>query len=101
MLRKDYFLPNMKNEVAEYIVKCIEFQQVKIEHRLPTFILQPFPIPDWKWEIINPNFITRVPKNQKQNDYVMVVIDKLSNTACLIHVKTTYKDANIVDIFMK
>ena len=26
MLRKDYFWPIMKNEVAEYIARCIEFQ---------------------------------------------------------------------------
>ena len=26
MLRKDYFWPNMKNEVAEYIARCIECQ---------------------------------------------------------------------------
>ena len=25
MLRKDYFWPNMKNEVDEYIARCIEF----------------------------------------------------------------------------
>ena len=31
----------------------------------------------------------------------MVVIDKLSKAAHFIPVKTTYKDANIVDIFMK
>ena len=33
MLRKEYFWPNMKNKVVEYIVRCIEFQQVKVEHR--------------------------------------------------------------------
>ena len=32
MLRKDYFWPNMKNELAEYIAKCFECQQVKTEH---------------------------------------------------------------------
>ena len=26
MLRKDYFLSNMKNELAEYISRCFEFQ---------------------------------------------------------------------------
>ena len=31
----------------------------------------------------------------------MVVVDKLSKEAHFIHVKTTHKDANIVDIFMK
>ena len=32
MLRNDYFLPNMKNDLAEYFAKCFEFQQVKAEH---------------------------------------------------------------------
>ena len=32
MLRKDYFWPNMKNELAEYIAKCFECRQVKNEH---------------------------------------------------------------------
>ena len=31
----------------------------------------------------------------------MVVVDKLSKEAHFIPVKTTYKDANIADIFMK
>ena len=45
ILRKDYFWPNMKNEVAEYIASCIECQQVKVEHRHPACLLQPLPIP--------------------------------------------------------
>ena len=35
MLRKEYFWPNMKNRVVEYIDRCIEFQQVKVEHQHP------------------------------------------------------------------
>ena len=31
-IRKDYFWPNMKNEVDEYIARCIEFRHVKVEH---------------------------------------------------------------------
>ena len=29
MLRKEYFQPNMKTELAEYIARCFECQQVK------------------------------------------------------------------------
>ena len=32
ILRKEYFWPNMKTEVAEYITMCLECQQVKTEH---------------------------------------------------------------------
>ena len=78
MLRKDYLWPNMKYEVAEYITRCLDCQQVKIEHQHPARLLQPLPIPSWKWEIISLDFITGLPRNQNQNqnDSIMVVVDK-------------------------
>ena len=56
MLRKEYFWPNMKTEVAEYIARCFECQQVKAEHQHPAGLLQLLPIPSWKWEIISLRF---------------------------------------------
>jgi len=35
ILRKDFFWPNMKNEVAEFLARCMECQQVKVEHQHP------------------------------------------------------------------
>ena len=39
-----------------------------------------------------------LPKSQKQNDSVMVVVDKLSKATHFIPVKNTYKAANIANI---
>ena len=44
MIRKDLFWPNMKKEVAEYLARCIEFQQVKEEHQHPFGLLRPLTI---------------------------------------------------------
>ena len=77
----------------------MECQQVKTEHQHPAGLLHPLPIPNWKWEIIILDFITGLPRNQNQNDSIMVVVDKLSKAAHFIPVKTTYKAANIADIF--
>ena len=89
MLRKDYFWPNMKNELEEYIAKCFECQQVKTKHQHLARLLQPLPIPSWKWEIISLDFITGLPRNQNLNDSIMVVIDKISKAAHFIPIKTT------------
>jgi hypothetical protein len=91
----------MKNETVEYLSKCLDCQQVKVEHQHLTGLLQPLPIPEWKWEIISMDFITGFPKTQRQNDSIMVVIDKLSKSAHFIPVKSTYKAINIAEIFMK
>ena len=45
MLRKEYFWPNMKTELVEYIARCFKCQQVKTEHQHPARFLQPLPIP--------------------------------------------------------
>ena len=62
MLRKQYFWTKMKNEVAKFLARCIECQQVKAEHQHPEDLLQPLPIPNWKWEVINLDFVTGLLK---------------------------------------
>ena len=63
MLHKDYFWPNMKNELIEYIARCFKYQKLKTEHQHPASLLQPLQIPSWKWEIISIDFITGFPRN--------------------------------------
>jgi hypothetical protein len=75
--RKQYFWPGMKKYV-EYIARCMKCQQVKVEHQHPISLLQPFPIPEWKWEVVTMDFITRLPTTSRQHDSIMVVVDKLS-----------------------
>eukprot|EP00253_Pinus_taeda_P019762 PITA_19762 len=91
----------MKKEVAEYLAKCLECQQVKVEHQHPAGLLHPLPIPEWKWETISIGFITRLPKSRKKNDSIMVVVDKLSESAHFIIVQSTYRAVQIANIFMQ
>jgi hypothetical protein len=74
---------------------------VKAEHRHPTGLLYPFPIPEWKWEVVTMDFITKLPRTNKQHDSIMVVVDNLTKTAHFILIKFTHKVANIVDIYMR
>jgi hypothetical protein len=46
--RKQLYWPELKNDIADYLTKCLESQQVKAEHRHPTRLLQPLPILEWK-----------------------------------------------------
>jgi hypothetical protein len=42
-----------------------------------------------------------LPRTCKLHDSIMVVVDKLTKSAHFIPLKTTHKEANVVDIFMK
>ena len=99
--RKQYFWPGMKKDMAEYISRCMKCQQVKVEHQHPVGLLQPLPIPEWKWEVISMDFITGLPMTWRQHDSIMVVVDKLKKVAHFIPVKSTYETGDIAKIFMK
>jgi hypothetical protein len=83
------------------LARCQNCEQVKAEHQHLAGLLQPLLVPKWKWETILLDFITGFPKNQKQNDSIMVVIDKISKFAHFIPLRSTFKAINIAEIFMK
>eukprot|EP00253_Pinus_taeda_P010289 PITA_10289 len=91
----------MKKYVAKYLSRCLECQQVKVEHQHPTGLLHPLPVPEWKWETISMDFVTSLPKSKRSNDSIMVVVDKLSKSAHFILVQSTYKVVQIAQIFMQ
>jgi hypothetical protein len=47
------------------------------------------------------DFITKLPITNKQHDYIMVVVDKLTKATHFILVKLIHKEANIIDIYMR
>ena len=61
-LKKLYWWPNMKAEIATYVSKCLTCAKVKVEYQKPSGLLQQPEIPEWKWERITMDFITKLPK---------------------------------------
>ncbi|GJY03142.1 putative reverse transcriptase domain-containing protein [Tanacetum coccineum] len=47
-LRKLYWWPNMKADIATYVSKCLTCAKVKAEHQKPPGLLQQLEIPVWK-----------------------------------------------------
>ena len=47
-LKRSYWWPGMKRDIAEYVSKCLICQKVKIEHQRPSGMLQPLEIRVWK-----------------------------------------------------
>jgi hypothetical protein len=100
-IKSHYFWLGMKKEIVEYIARCMEFHKVKAEQRHPTGLLQPLPIPEWKWDVVTIDFITGLPGTGKQHDSIMVVVDKITKAIHFIPLKTTHKATNVTNIFMR
>jgi len=83
------------------MVKCGIFQQVKVEHQKSVGPLQPLLIPEWKWEMITMYFVSGLPREEKRNDVIWVIVDCLTKSVLFLVVKlcewgyTTSWDSNI------
>nr|GEW81657.1 hypothetical protein [Tanacetum cinerariifolium] len=68
-LKKLYWWPNMKAEIATYVSKCLACVKLKVECQKPSGLLQQPEILVWKWERINMDFVSRLPRTPtKENE---------------------------------
>ncbi|KAI3786758.1 hypothetical protein L1987_40696 [Smallanthus sonchifolius] len=67
-LKKDYWWPGMKFNIMKYVAKCLTCSLVKAEHQKPYGRMQHLDIPEWKWEHITMDFITKLPRTTKGYD---------------------------------
>ena len=52
----------MKKDVADFVSSCLTCQQVKFEHQKPSGLTQQIQLPEWKWDMINMDFIVGLPR---------------------------------------
>jgi hypothetical protein len=101
VFKSHYLWPGMQKEIFKYIARCMECQKFKVEQNHPTGLLQPLPIPEWRWEVVTMDFIIGLHRTGKQHDSIMVVVEKLMKATNFIPLKTTHKETDVADIFMK
>ena len=64
-LKQRFWWHGMKREIARFVAKWLVCQQVKAEYQRTAGLLQPLPIPEWKWEHITMDFVTALLTVQK------------------------------------
>ncbi|GJS18843.1 reverse transcriptase domain-containing protein [Tanacetum coccineum] len=100
-LRKFYWWPNMKAEIATYVSKCLTCAKVKAEHQKPSGLLQQPEIPVWKWERITMDFITKLPRTPSGYDAIWVIVDRLTKSAHFIPINEKFKMERLTRLYLK
>ena len=60
-LKKWYWWPSMKKDISEFLLKCLICQHVKVEHQVPSGLLQPIMVLEWKQDRVTMDFVTGLP----------------------------------------
>ncbi|GJT55362.1 putative reverse transcriptase domain-containing protein [Tanacetum coccineum] len=100
-LKKLYWWPNMKADIATYVSKCLTCAKVKAEHQRPSGLLQQPEIPEWKWEHITMDFVTGLPRTSSGYDSIWVIVDRLTKSAHFLPMKKTDSMEKLTQLYLK
>ncbi|GJZ29957.1 reverse transcriptase domain-containing protein [Tanacetum coccineum] len=98
-LRDMYWWPGMKRDIATYVSECLTCAKVKAEHQRPSGLLQQPEIPEWKWESITMDFITKLPRTRNGHDAIWVVVDRLTKSAHFLAIREDYSTEKLARLY--
>ncbi|GKD25534.1 putative reverse transcriptase domain-containing protein [Tanacetum coccineum] len=79
-LRDMYWWSGMKRDIAIYVSKCLTSTKVKAEHQRPLGLLQQPEIPEWKWDKITIDLITKLPRSRSRQEAIWIEMVDLLHT---------------------
>ncbi|GKE10467.1 putative reverse transcriptase domain-containing protein, partial [Tanacetum coccineum] len=100
-MKKLYWWPNMKADIATYVSKCLTCAKVKAEHQRPSGLLVQPKIPEWKWDNITMDFVTKLPKSSQGYDTIWVIVDRLTKSAIFTPMRETDPMDKLARIYLK
>ncbi|GKC43600.1 putative reverse transcriptase domain-containing protein [Tanacetum coccineum] len=100
-MKKLYWWPNMKADIATYVSKCLTRLKVKAEHQKPSGLLVQPKIPQWKWDNITMDFITKLPRTSSGYDTIWVIVDRLTKSAHFLPMRENDPLDKLARLYMK
>ncbi|GJT35763.1 putative reverse transcriptase domain-containing protein [Tanacetum coccineum] len=100
-MKQLYWWPNMKADIATYVSKCLTCLRVKAEHQKPSGLLVQPAIPQWKWDNITMDFVTKLPRTQSGNDTIWVIVDRLTKSAHFLPIRETDPMDKLARLYLK
>ncbi|GKC02672.1 putative reverse transcriptase domain-containing protein, partial [Tanacetum coccineum] len=100
-MKKLYWWPNMKADIATYVSKCLTCAKVKAEHQRPSGLLVQPDIPQWKWDNITMDFVTKLPKSSQGYDTIWVIVDRLTKSAIFVPIRETDPLEKLTRMYLK
>nr|GEW24102.1 putative reverse transcriptase domain-containing protein [Tanacetum cinerariifolium] len=96
-----YWWPNMKANIATYVSKCLTCLRVKAENQKQYGLLVQPEIPQWKWDNMTMDFVTKLLRTQSVNDTIWVVVDRLTKSTYFLTMKETNPMDKLARLYLK
>ena len=100
LISQSYFWPTIRKEVERFVERCHIFQVSK-GTATNAGLYMPLPVPIKPWIDISMDFVLGLPRTQRGNDSIFVVVDRFSKMAHFIACKKTADAVRVAELFFK
>nr|GFB16522.1 putative reverse transcriptase domain-containing protein [Tanacetum cinerariifolium] len=100
-MKKLYRWPNIKADIATYVSKCLTCAKVKVEHKKRSRLLVQPKIPEWKWDNIIMDFVTKLSKSSQGYDTIWMIVYRLTKFAIFTPIREIDPMDKLVRIYLK
>ncbi|GKA66491.1 putative reverse transcriptase domain-containing protein, partial [Tanacetum coccineum] len=90
----------MKADIATYVSKCLTCAKVKAEHQRPSGLLVQPEIPQWKWDNITMDFVTKLHTSSQGYETIWVIVDRLTKSI-LLQIRETDPMEKLARLYLK
>ncbi|GJW98525.1 putative reverse transcriptase domain-containing protein [Tanacetum coccineum] len=80
---------------------CLTMCIIKAEHKRPSGLLVQPDIPEWKWDNITMDFVTKLPKSSQGYDTIWVIVDRLTKSAIFMPMRETDPLDKLARMYLK
>ncbi|GJS83262.1 putative reverse transcriptase domain-containing protein [Tanacetum coccineum] len=91
----------MKVDISTYVSMCLTCLKVKFEHQKPSGLLEQPEIPQWKWDNITMDFVTKLPKTSGGYDTIWVIVDRLTKSAYFLPMRENDSIDKLARLYLK
>ncbi|GJT04569.1 putative nucleotidyltransferase, ribonuclease H [Tanacetum coccineum] len=100
LVQASYFWPTMRKEVDRYVKRC-RICQVSKGTTTNAGLYMPLHVPLQPWVDISMDFVLGLPRTQRGNDSIFVVVDRFSKMVHFIPCKKTTNAVNVAQLFFR
>ncbi|GJW62779.1 putative reverse transcriptase domain-containing protein [Tanacetum coccineum] len=82
-------------------LRTVIMHEVKAEHQRPSDLLVQPDIPQWKWDNITMDFVTKLPKSPQGYDTIYVIVDRLTKSTIFVLMRETDPMEKLARMYLK
>ncbi|GJT40608.1 putative reverse transcriptase domain-containing protein, partial [Tanacetum coccineum] len=100
-MKELYWWPNMKADIATYVSKCLTCLKVKAKHQKPSGLLVQPEIPQWKWDNVTMDLVTKLLKTSNGYNTIWEIVDRLTKSAHFLPMRENDSMGKLAKLYLK